>query len=70
MITDFFLVCRLVRYSNLDLVAQIPVTGNVNRLSQPLIQNRMFRPGVWRAGWYGQLSSRLETDPDGKDEPR
>src|SRR6202049_2828748 len=39
-----FLPCvhDLIRYSNLDLVAQIPVTGNVNRLSEPLIQNTMF----------------------------
>src|ERR1700674_1742328 len=60
----------LIRYSNLDLVAQIPVAGNGNRLSEPLIPNRMFLCEVSRAGSHGQLSRRFERDHDGKDERR
>src|SRR6202030_3060441 len=46
-----FLLCvhDLIRYRNLNLVAQIPVTGNVNRLSEPLIQKGCFSV-VSRAG--------------------
>src|SRR3984893_6377915 len=67
-----FLRCvhDLIRYSNSDLVAQILVTGKVNRLSDPLIQNRVFLRGRSRAGSYGPWSRRFETDHHGKDERR
>jgi hypothetical protein len=61
----------LIRYGNLDLVAQIPVTGNVNRLSEGLIQNRRFLWGVSRAGLYGHCpedSKEATTERTSEDE--
>ena len=61
---------ELIRYINLGLVAQIPVIGEVNPLSEPLIQSRMFPGGVSSAALYGQLSRRFERLHDGKDKLR
>src|SRR4029077_704943 len=65
-----FLPCvhDLIRYSNLDLVAQIPVRGNVNRLSEPFIQNGLSLAIESRAASRGQFSRRFDTDHKVKDE--